>query len=109
MKYTMILMILLALGALLLTGCQESESSQIQRARIVANENLQLKEQLDEKDQQIADLKKEIERIETEAAKKVETTGETIINSMRILLESEKQNEALRLENETLKKELEKK
>ena len=79
-----------ALGALLLTGCQESDSSQIRRARLIATENMQLKQDLKERNQQIEDLKTEIEKIETESAEAIERAGETSIKSMRLLLESDR-------------------
>lgn len=108
MKRTTIFMFAALLGLSFLAGCQESEASQIRRARIVANENIQLKKQLEEKDQEIEELKKEIERVELEAAEEVQQAGDTSIKSMRLLLESEKHNEALILENEKLKEQLKK-
>lgn len=90
-----------------LIGCQEADSTQIRRARLIANENLQLKKDLKEKDQQIMELKQEIEKIETESAEKIEKAGETSIKSMRLLLESEKRAEELLIENRQLKEELE--
>jgi cell division protein FtsB len=98
----------IASGMFLFAGCQESDASQIRRARLVANENIQLKKQLQEKDQQIEELKKQIEQIETESAEAIEKSGEASGKTLRLLLESEKSNEALILENERLKEEIEK-
>ena len=106
-QYTMI-MVILALVLSLGTGCQKSDASQIRKARLIGAENLKLKKQIEEKDQQIAELKKDIERIEAESAKKQEQAGETSIKSMRLLMESEKRAEGLLIENRKLKEELEK-
>jgi hypothetical protein len=98
----------IALCIPVLIGCQKADSTDIRRARLVANENLQLKKDLQEKDQQIESLKQEIERIESESAEKVERAGETSIKSMRLLLESEQRAEELLIENRKLNEELEK-
>jgi outer membrane murein-binding lipoprotein Lpp len=95
------------LGTLLLAGCQKSETGQIRKARLVANENLQLKKQLAEKDTQIQDLKKQIEEIEVEKAKADEKFGSTTIKTLQMLAETEDRNQALTLENEKLKEEIE--
>ena len=108
MRQTAIVLFVSVLGILLLAGCQESDANQIRRARVVGNENLQLKQDMKEKDQQIEDLKKEIEKIETESADAVERAGEMSIKSMRLLLESEKRAEGLLIENRKLEEELEK-
>ena len=108
MRHVAIVIGITVLGLWTLSGCQESDASQIRRARLVANENIQLKKQLEEKDQQIEKLKKQILEIEEKTAKSVEQAGNTSIKSMRLLLESEKNNEALILENQKLEDELEK-
>jgi len=108
MKQFTIVLFVSVLGILLLAGCQESDASQIRRARLVATENLQLKQNLEEKDQQIEELKGKIEKIETESAEAIERAGETSIKSMRLLLESEKRAEGLLIENRKLQEELEK-
>ena len=106
-QFTIVLFVSL-LGVLLLAGCQESESTQIRRARVVANENLQLKQDLKEKDQQIEELKKQIEEIEAKNAKEHEKFGNTTIKTLQMLSQTENRNQALTLENEKLKEELEK-
>lgn len=108
MRQIAIVMFMAILGILLLAGCQESESSQIRRARLVANENLQLKQNLKEKDKQIEELKTQIETLEVEKAKVIEQSGEASIKTLRMLLESEKRAEAIVIENRKLEEELEK-
>ena len=96
------------LGVLLLAGCQESDASDIRRARVIGNENLQLKQDLEEKDERIAELTAQIEALEVEKAKVIEQSGETSIKTLRMLLESEKRAEAIVIENRKLEAELEK-
>ena len=108
MKQFTIVIVFSILGILLLTGCQESDASQIRRARVIGTENLQLKQDLKEKDQQIEKLTAQIEALEVEKAKVIEQSGETSIKTMRMLLESEKRAEAIVIENRKLEAELEK-
>ena len=97
-----------AMAVLLVAGCQESESSQIQRARLVGNENIQLKKQLAAKDAEIAQLKKDIEQLKADQAAETMKAGETNIQIMRIVAETEQQKAKLQAENTQLKAELEK-
>ena len=90
-----------------LGGCQESDSRLVQRARLVGTENLKLKEQIEEKNEQIAALKEKIETIQAENAKALEEAGQANIRILQIVAETEKRNQALQQENETLRKQLE--
>ena len=108
MKQFAIVIVVSVLCVLLLTGCQESDAHQIRKARVIGNENLQLKKQLEEKDQQIEELTTQIEALEVEKAKVIEQSGETSIKTLRMLLESEKRAEAIVIENRKLEEELEK-
>ncbi|MBC8378934.1 MAG: hypothetical protein H8E62_07155 [Planctomycetes bacterium] len=91
-----------------LTGCQESDSNLVQRARLVGNENLKLKNQLKEKDQEIALLKKDFENLEAEKALAIEEAGNANFKILQLLLESEQNKEKLIQKNAILKEELEK-
>jgi predicted metal-binding transcription factor (methanogenesis marker protein 9) len=108
MKRMAIVLLTAAFGTLLWAGCQKSDASQIRKARVVANENLQLKKQLAEKDTPIQDLKKQIKEIEAEKAKADEEFGSTTIKTLQMVSETEDRNQALTLENEKLKEEPEK-
>ena len=108
MRQFTIVIVVSVLGVLLLAGCQESDASQIRRARVIGNENLQLKQELQEKDEQIAELTAQIEALEVEKAEVIEKSGEMSIKTMRMLLESEKRAEAIVIENRKLEAELEK-
>lgn len=110
MNRTFAISLLLGITFMMLAGCQESKGSDtalIQRARLVGNENLQLKKQLEEKNQQIAQLKENIEQLETEKAEAARKAGDTNFRIMQIVAETEKRNEALTQENEKLKNRLE--
>ena len=95
----------------LLAGCggsAKSDSAQIRRARVVGNENLKLKKQLDDKDQQIKDLEDKIAKMQAENAKAVQDCGDTNFKIVQIMAESEKRVQELAAENQALKEELEK-
>ncbi|MHC4232710.1 MAG: hypothetical protein ACYSTW_08955 [Planctomycetota bacterium] len=106
MRPLTIVLFISALAPLLLTGCQESDSSQIRRARLIATENMQLKQDLEDRDQQIEELKAQIEALELENANVIEQSGEASIKTLRMLLESEKRAEAIVIENRKLEEEL---
>ena len=108
MRQIIILTTVSVIAIVLGTGCQESDATQIRKARLIGTENLQLKKQLKEKDQQIEDLKKEIEQVKAEMAQKEKQSGQTSIKSLKLLMESEKRAEGLVIENRKLKEELEK-
>ena len=108
MRQFTIVIVVSVLGILLLAGCQESDASQIRKARLVGTENLQLKQELEKKNQQIEELTAQIEALEVEKAKVIEQSGETSIKTLRMLLESEKRAEAIVIENRKLQEELEK-
>ncbi|MBL7215848.1 MAG: hypothetical protein ISS71_09250 [Phycisphaerae bacterium] len=111
MNRTIVTSLVICIALITLTGCQksqESDSGLIQRARLVGNENLQLKKQLEEKDLKIAQLEKDIEQLKTEKAQAAQKAGDTNFRIMQIVAETEKKNQALVQENEKLKQELKK-
>ena len=89
-------------------GSAKSDSAQISRARMVGNENLKLKKQIDDKDEQIKDLEQKIADMEAENAKALEECGDANFKILLLMAESEKRVEELTVENQTLKEELEK-
>ena len=95
----------------LLGGCggsAGSEPAQIRRARMVGNENLKLKKQIADKDQQIKEWEKKLTDSEIEKAKAVEEADNANFKLLQLFAESEKRNQELMVENQTLKEELEK-
>lgn len=108
MKHMIVTLSVFCIVLIMMAGCQESDSTLVQRARLVGNENLKLKDQLQEKDQQIAQLKEDIEKLEAEKVQIIQESGDTNIKIMRIVAETEQRNQALTDENAKLKEELEK-
>ena len=108
MNRTVVLSLLAGIAAMMLAGCQESESGQIQRARLVGSENLKLKKQLEEKDQQIAQLQDQIEQLKAESEKAAQDATNAYLTILETFTQTEQNNEKLIRENETLKEELEK-
>lgn len=108
MRQITVLTVMIAMAAILLAGCQESESNMIRKARLVGSENIQLKKQLAEKDKEIQGLKDEIARLEKEKAREHEEFGNTTIKTLQIMAETQAQYDILAAENKKLKEELEK-
>lgn len=89
--------LILVLGMM---GCGASESSQINRARLVANENRKLVGQLEEKDKRIAELEAELAKVQAESKEQIEqlqASSSDIIGQMMI------QQQELQAEIERLK------
>ena len=102
--------LLAALAVLTFTGCQESEGSDaalIRRARLIGNENLQLKKQLEEKEEKIAQLRQQIQQLQTEMNEAARQAGETNLRIMQIVKKKKKRNQQLAEENAKLKAQLE--
>ena len=108
MKRALFILCIIGIATLICSSCQESESKLIGKARLIGNENIQLKKKIEEKDQQIESLKKEMEQIQLKSAEDLEKAGDASIKSLRLLLVSEKDNENLRKEVEQLKAEIKK-
>ena len=68
-------------------GSSGSDSAQIGRARMVGNENLKLKKQLDEKDLEIKDLEQKIADMEAENAKAMQDCGDANLKIMQLMAE----------------------
>jgi hypothetical protein len=83
------LWVLVFVGSFLfILGCgKQSESGQIRRAQLVGNENLQLKKDIADKDRQIAELKKEVEKAQQENAAIQEQHGDIYKKLLDIIAE----------------------
>ena len=108
-----ILLLTVLITAFITAGCGESEISG-RKARLVGNENLDLKKQLKACNNTVKKREKEIEKqkevlaqCEAEQIKIGEDTREAVINVLDQLGESSKEIEKLTAENEQLKAELE--
>ena len=108
MKRTILMSLIACIAVPMLTGCQESDSSMVQRARLVGNENLKLKKEIEEKDARITQLQKQIEDLKAENAKAMEESGNANFKLVQMFADSEKANEKLTQENKELKEQLQK-
>lgn len=106
MRQITTLTVMLMMAAILLAGCQESESDMIKRARLVGSENIQLKKQLAEKDKEIQKLEDEIARLEKERTKDQEEFSNTTINTLQLMADTLENNETLTAEIKALKEQL---
>ena len=88
-----------------LSGCDET-AQQKRKARLVANQNLELKNLLKLRDEQIATLEAELEKCRKERADFEFKSGETARKMLELLSETTKELEQLRQENEKLKQQL---
>ena len=99
----------IAAGAIVLAvslwmmGCAEAESSQIARARLIANENRKLLQQIEQKDRRIAELEAELAKVTEDSARQIEqlnAASSEIIGTM-ILQQQQLQAELDRLKGLT--------
>jgi outer membrane murein-binding lipoprotein Lpp len=60
-----------------LAGCASSESSQLNKARIIANENRKLTQQIEQKDKRIAELEAQVEQLKADTEKKIQQLNES--------------------------------
>ncbi len=65
------------LVALLLSGCGRPSSEDVQKARLVGNENLRLKKELADRDARIQDLQKQVAGLESQKAEISESAAKT--------------------------------
>lgn len=100
--YSMIVPLIFGLG--LLVGCQESNESEIvKKARLVGQENIELKKQIKKQEQAIQDQKNLLEECRQEMIKGQEDATDTNAKMLEIASKSATEAEELRVENEKLK------
>lgn len=92
-----------AILAIFMNGCQESDQSEIRRAKLVGNENIQLKKQLESKDKEIQKQKDLVTKIEVEKALAIEQSAEANLKLLKALAEVSKEKDTLLEENLRLK------
>ena len=117
MKKNAILFLLSAvfvLTVILFAGCEESNKFSDKRARLVGNENLQLKKQLAQKDAEIKGLNARIEELEDEVIKCEENTKasvkrvtKSVTSIMGTFGETSRKVDTLEVENAQLKEQIE--
>lgn len=110
MRNVAIATVLLFLGTatvISLSGCrQESGNMSLRKARLVGNENIELKKQLKLRDAEIERQKQLVVQCRTDRAKDKELSGETTFKLLKHLATSEKQVSALAAENGQLKEKI---
>lgn len=87
-------------------GCEESSTSTSRRARLVADENLQLKEQLKACRAEVEQQKRLVAEAQKQAEQIASDSGEANIKLLKALADMGKQLEAMSAENERLKAQL---
>ncbi len=87
------------------SGCQEEtgDTSSMRRARLVADENIELKKQLAERDKEILNQKKLVEDCKQDMAKAQEQSGNIMLQMLQNLAQTGKEVETLTEENAQLK------
>ena len=107
MRNVAIATVLLFLGTatlISLSGCrEESGNMSLRKARLVGNENIELKKQLKLRDEEIERQKQLVVQCRAELAKDKELSGDNLFKMLKLLSESEKQVNALTAENAKLK------
>ncbi len=101
-------LLFLGTGAVIsLSGCREESSDMsIRRARLVGNENIELKKQLKLRDEEIERQKELVVQCREERAKDKKLSGNTTIKLLKHLSESGKRAAALRTENMQLREKI---
>lgn len=95
--------VLLILGLGLLVGCQEqSESDIVKKARLVGQENIELKKQVKKQDQAFQEQKDLLEQCRQEVIKGQEESTDTGAKMLEIASKAATEAENLRIENEKL-------
>ena len=96
-----------SLFAVFLAGCEEASESEIRRAKLVGNENIQLKKQLELKDKEIQKFKDLVAKCEEDMALALQQSGEANLKVLKVLAETSKENDTLKEENLSLKAQIE--
>ncbi len=110
MRNIAIATVLLVLGTatvISLSGCrEESGNMSLRKARLVGNENIELKKQLKLRDEEIERQKQLVEQCYADRIKDKDQTGENTINLLKHLSEASMQVTALKAENAQLKEKI---
>ncbi len=110
MRNVAIATVLLFLGTatvISLSGCrEESGNMSLRKARLVGNENIELKKQLKRRDEEIEHQKHLVVQCREERAKDKKLSGDNTLKMLKHLSESGKQATALRAENRQLREKI---
>ena len=86
-----------------IAGCAQSERSQINKARLVANENRKLTAEIEQKDKRITELETELAKLKADTQKQLEELNQ---NTAAVFESMAAMQQELQAENERLKKQL---
>jgi hypothetical protein len=89
-----------------ITSCEESGNADNRRARLVANENLELKKQIKLKEKEIQKQKRLLAQSEEDRAKETEQVGDSLIKIMQQLATIGKENEQLKVKIKELEEKI---
>lgn len=90
-----------------LSGCgKDTDSASIKRAKLVGNQNIELKKQLELKDAEIQKQKDLFAQKEQEFADTQEKAGDTTLKLMQNIIQTSQLNETLSAENLKLKEKI---
>ena len=110
MRNIAIATVLLVLGAgtvITLSGCrEESGDTSLRRARLVGNENIELKEEIKMRDKEIQRQKQLLEQCRADRTKDKEQSGNNTLKLLEQLAESGKQVGTLAAENAQLREKI---
>jgi hypothetical protein len=96
--------VLMILGLGFLVGCQEQNESEIvKKARFVGQENIELKKQIKQQDQDIQKQKDLLEQCRQEVTAGQQQSADTSTKMLNMVGDSTKEADDLRAENEKLK------
>ncbi len=102
-----VLLVLSAGTVITLSGCrEESSDTSLRRARLVGNENIELKKEIKLRDKEIERQKQLVQQCRADWAKDKDLTGDNMIKLLKHLSESGKQVDALATENAQLKEKI---
>lgn len=96
-KTNLLLMIMcFSIFGILFSGCRESDSTNDRQARLIGNQNLELKKKIEQQKNLLDKCQKENEDLRSKIDK-------TSLNFMKILTETHQENAKLKAENAELK------
>lgn len=101
-------MVLAALltNLLFITSCKESDNADNRRARLVANENIELKKQLALKEKEIQKQKNLLAKCQKDMVKEAEQVSVSVVKLMQQLVAIGKENQQLKVKNKELEEKI---
>jgi len=89
-----------------ITSCEESDNADNRRARLVANENIGLKKQLELKEKEIQKQKRLLAQSEKDRIKDAEQVSDGVVKLMQQLVAIGEENQQLKAKNKELEEKI---